>query len=61
MIGKIKKFLTEVKVELTKVSWSTRKELIGATWIVILTTGFLGVFIGIVDFALSKFLSLLMR
>ena len=58
---KIKKFLVEVKVELTKVSWSTRKELVGATWLVILTTGALGVFIGVVDFVLSKFLSLLIR
>jgi len=57
----IKKFLIEVKVELTKVAWSTRKELVSATWIVIITTGALGVFIGIVDFALSKLLSLMIK
>ncbi len=57
----IKKFITEVKVELTKVSWSTRKELVSATWIVIITTGALGVFIGVVDFALSKLLSLMIK
>lgn len=57
----IKKFLIEVKVELTKVSWSTRKELVSATWLVILTTGFLGIFIGVIDFALSKILSLLIK
>lgn len=58
---KIKKFILEVKVELTKVSWSTRQELLSATWIVILTTGALGIFIGVVDFVLSKFLSLLIK
>ncbi|MDP2938792.1 MAG: preprotein translocase subunit SecE [Candidatus Omnitrophota bacterium] len=57
----IKKFLIEVRLELTKVSWSTRKELITSTWVVIATTGFLAVFIGTVDFVLSKFLSLLIK
>lgn len=61
MFGKITKFLTEVKVELSKVSWSTKKELIAATWMVILTTGLLGLFIGVVDFVLSKFLSLMIK
>jgi len=61
MIGKIKKFILEVIVELKKVSWSTRAELIDATWIVIISTAFLGLFIGISDFVLSKFLGLLIR
>lgn len=61
MIGKIKKFISEVIVELKKVSWSTKKELIDATWIIILSSAFLGIFIAVVDFVLSKLLGLIIR
>jgi len=33
--AKIKKFILEVSTELKKVAWSTRKEVIDATWVVI--------------------------
>ncbi|MFH0877690.1 MAG: preprotein translocase subunit SecE [Candidatus Omnitrophota bacterium] len=46
-------FFREVRVELTKVSWPTRKDLLGATRIVILTTALLTIFIAIVDFVLT--------
>ena len=58
---KIKTFLLEVKTELTKVSWSTRQELIGSTVIVIIITAITAVFIGIIDLFLSKMLSLLFK
>ena len=51
----------EVVVELKKVSWSTRKELFEATWIVIISSAFLGVYIGTADFVLSKLVGLLIR
>jgi preprotein translocase SecE subunit len=41
------------------VSWSTRKELINAAWIVIVSTVLLGLFIGGTDFVLSKLLGLI--
>jgi len=59
MIGKIKKFFSEVVVELKKASWSTRQEVIDATYLIILSSFFLGVFIGATDFALSKFISMM--
>jgi preprotein translocase subunit SecE len=58
---KIKTFLSEVKQELTKVSWSTRQELMGATVVVIAVTGILTLFIGIIDAFLSKGLRILFR
>ena len=54
-------FLREVKLELSKVSWSTREELIGATAIVILVTSLLAIYIGSIDALLSKALSLVFR
>ena len=61
MIEKIRKFVLEVVAELKKVSWSTRQEVIDATWLVLLSSAFLGVFIGGTDFVLSKFLTLIIR
>jgi len=54
-------FIKEVKTELTKVSWSTREELVGSTFVVIMVTSIAAVFIGVIDLALSKALSLLFR
>ena len=61
MIGKIKKFIAEVVVELKKVSWSTKKELIDSTWIVLMSSIFLGLFIGVADFVLSKIIGLVIK
>ncbi|HAH21271.1 MAG TPA: preprotein translocase subunit SecE [Candidatus Omnitrophica bacterium] len=58
---KIKVFLSEVKVELSKVSWSTRHELFGATSVVISATFILALYIGIVDFSLSRLLTVLIK
>ena len=57
ILAKPKNFLNEVRSELSKVSWSTRKELLASTVLVITVTGILTVFIGIVDLVLSRFLS----
>ena len=54
-------FLREVKIELSKVSWSTREELIGATIVVIMVTAILAIYIGSVDALLSKALSLVFK
>ncbi|OGX06004.1 MAG: preprotein translocase subunit SecE [Omnitrophica WOR_2 bacterium GWA2_47_8] len=59
MIDKIKKFIAEVAVELKKVSWTSRSELIDSTWVVIVSSLLLAVFIGVADFALSKILRLI--
>jgi len=61
IFSRITKFITEVKVELQKVSWSDRAELIGSTGIVIMSTALLAIFIGIVDLVLSRFVSILLR
>ncbi|MFA4842271.1 MAG: preprotein translocase subunit SecE [Candidatus Omnitrophota bacterium] len=57
---KIKTFVMEVRQELGKVSWSSRQEIIGATGVVIAITAIMAVFIGIVDLALSKLLSMVL-
>ena len=58
---KIKTFLIEVKTELSKVSWSTRQELMGSTFVVIVITSIMATFIGVIDMILSKGLSLVFK
>ena len=61
ILDKITGFLNEVKAELSKVSWSTRQELVGSTIVVITITLIMGLFIGLLDLLLSKGLSLLFK
>jgi preprotein translocase subunit SecE len=60
MLEKLKLFLKEVRSELTKVTWTTREELIYSTLIVILVSIVVSVFIGIVDVALSNLAAMLL-
>ncbi len=54
MIEKIKQFFREVKTETGKVVYPSREELIGSTWVVIVTIIAISVFLGVVDLTLSK-------
>jgi len=59
MIEKITKFVQEVRIEMSKVSWPTRKELKGTTVIVIVITIILSVFIFITDKVLEGLLNII--
>jgi len=48
-IGKLKTFIEEVKVELLKCSWPTRKELFGQSVVVIISVIVLSAFVGLCD------------
>ena len=58
---KITTFITEVKVEMQKVSWSSKDELIGSTTVVIVSTFLLAMFIGVIDIVLSRIIGLILR
>jgi preprotein translocase subunit SecE len=61
IIEKPIRFIKEVKVELGKVAWSSRQELIDSTIVVITVTALMAAFIGAVDILLSKGLSQLFK
>ena len=61
MIAKIQKFISEVFAEMRKVSWSTRRELVDSTLIVILSSFLLGFFVGIIDFVFSKGVAVIIK
>lgn len=54
-------FLQEVRNELKKTSWPSRKEVIGATTVVIVTTLFMGLFLGVIDLILSRAVEFLLQ
>lgn len=61
MFGNIRKFISEVIVELKKVSWTSKKDVLDATWVVLVSSIFLGCFIAACDFVLSKLLGIIIR
>ena len=61
MWNNIRKFFSEVRAEMQKVTWSTRDEIMGSTAVVLMTMLILSTFIGISDFVLSHALSVLLR
>ena len=60
MANKFVNFLNDVKLEMGKVSWSTRDELIGSTIVVLVSLAILSLFIGICDVTLSTIINVIM-
>jgi preprotein translocase subunit SecE len=61
MIERIKQFFREVKVETKKVVYPTREELIGSTWVVIVTVLVISLFLGVIDLSLTKLVGMAIR
>jgi len=59
--GSTVQFVKEVRVELKKVTWPQRKEVIGSTAVVILASLLVSFFLGFVDLFLQKALALIIR
>jgi preprotein translocase subunit SecE len=53
-------FFREVKVELTKVTWPTKKQTIGSTAVVIVFVFVIAFFLGLVDIGLSNLIRLIL-
>jgi len=53
------RYLREVRAELRKVAWPTRKELVTYTVVVLVTVGIAAVFLGVVDIIVSELLTLI--
>jgi len=60
MANKVGNFVKEVKVEMTKVSWPDKNELIGSTIVVLISVALLGAFIGVCDLVLSNIVNTIM-
>jgi preprotein translocase subunit SecE len=58
---KVTEFLQQVKAELQKVTWPTRKETYGSTMVVIVLVLMVAVFLWVVDSALSTMIQTLLN
>jgi preprotein translocase subunit SecE len=54
-------FLKEVKDELRKVVWPTKNEVIRLTAVVIIVSLIVGIYLGAIDFLLTKILALVIK
>ena len=54
-------FLREVKVELKKVTWPSRKQTIGSTAVVLVLVLLISLFLGVVDFGLSNLIRVVLQ
>ena len=61
MNNKVGEFLQQVKAELQKVTWPTRKETYGSTMVVIVLVLMVAVFLWVVDTALSSMIQTLLN
>ena len=61
MFGRIKNFFKEVKVELKKVVFPSREEVIGSTKVVVVLVLIVAVFLGLIDLVLSKVIGMVVK
>ena len=61
IIDKSLQFLREVKVELKKVTWPSRKQAIGSTVVVLILAMIISLFLGVVDMGLSGLIRVILN
>ena len=57
---KVRQFLAGSKVELKKVTWPTPKQTLASTAVVIIVVVIVSLFVGVVDFGLTKVVKLVL-
>ena len=60
MMTKAIQFLSEVKSEVKKVTWPSKKEAMGGTAVVLMVVFLMALFLGVVDVLLSKIVETLL-
>jgi preprotein translocase subunit SecE len=60
IVQKCIQFLREVRIELKKVTWPSRKQTIGSTVVVIVLVVIISMFLGLVDLGLSRIIRLVL-
>jgi preprotein translocase subunit SecE len=61
VFDKIKTFLKEVKIEIKKVIFPGREEVIGSTKVVLVLVFITAVFLGVIDMLLSKIIEFVIK
>ncbi|MEJ2325117.1 MAG: preprotein translocase subunit SecE [Nitrospirota bacterium] len=61
MLEKTKQFMREVKMEMKKTVYPSKDELLGSTWVVIITVFIVSFYLGVIDVGLSRVVRVLLR
>jgi len=54
MVEKVKQFLKEFRIEMKKVAWPTRKEIVASTGVVLFVVLLISLYLGLADALLSR-------
>lgn len=60
-VNKVLNYLKEVKLELSKVTWPKRNQVIKLTLIVFIISGIVAIYVGGLDFVYTKVLELIIK
>ena len=60
MINKISQYFNGVQLEMKKVTWLSKQEMLGSTIIVGIFSVFIAIFLFVIDFGLTEFVSRLL-
>ncbi len=60
-LDRVLQFLREVKIELKKVTWPSRKQAVGSTVVVIILVVIISLFLGVVDIGLSSLIRVVLQ
>lgn len=60
MANKVATFINDIKLEMQKVSWPSKQELIGSTAVVLISLALLSAFVGVCDVVLSTAVNVIM-
>jgi preprotein translocase subunit SecE len=60
ILTRVKRFLSEARTELKKVTWPTRKQALASTAVVIVVVIIVSVFLSLVDLGLTKIIKLIL-
>ena len=61
MIRRFLAFVKDVRVEMEKVSWSSRPELVSSTWVVLISSALLAAVIGVFDVVCTTLVHVMLR
>ena len=57
----IGQFFSDVRGEFAKVTWPTRETTLQSTWVVLIVTVFVSLFLGVVDLGLSEAIKMIIQ
>ncbi|MBU2621407.1 MAG: preprotein translocase subunit SecE [Proteobacteria bacterium] len=60
-LDRVLQFLREVKIELKKVTWPSRKQAVGSTVVVIILVIIISLFLSVVDIGLSSLVRVVLQ